>query len=310
MMVSLIQRPIRFGAALRPTESPDDWRAKARIAESLGYDIIYRSDLPGMPSPLPALVAAASATERIRVGTAVLNIGFWHPVLLARELATVDQLTGGRLEIGLGSGDQQIESLESPLMKPTPGDRFARLARAVDEIRLLAERSSGGPHFLQWPHPPIMIAGVGDRLLRFAARTADTVNLGLSPRNPQVSLPPGPPLVDRETAEERSSFVHRAAAENDRVIELSLPILQVIVTSNRRSAAEQVHATSVPYLTVEEILDSPKALIGTIPEMAQQLRERRERFGLGHYIIPEPFMHDVAEVMALLAEEPATIGAM
>ncbi|MGH2548166.1 MAG: LLM class flavin-dependent oxidoreductase, partial [Thermomicrobiales bacterium] len=80
-MVMLLSPPIRFGAALRPTESPDDWRAKARLAESLGYDIIYRSDLSGMPSPLPALVAAAAATERIRIGTAVLNVGFWHPLL-------------------------------------------------------------------------------------------------------------------------------------------------------------------------------------------------------------------------------------
>jgi probable F420-dependent oxidoreductase len=308
-MVMLMPPPIRFGAALRPTESPNDWRAKARLAESLGYDIIYRSDLPGMPSPLPALVAAAAATERIRVGTAVLNVGFWHPMLLARELATVDQLTGGRREIGLGAGDQQIDSLDSPLIKPAPGDRFARLVRAVEEIQRLSERPEGGPHFLQWPHPPIMIAGVRDRLLRYAARTADTINLGLSPRNPRAPLPAMPPLVDRETAEERFDFVRRVTAESGRTVEISLPILQVIVTGDRQSAAEQLHAASVPYLSVEEILESPKALIGTIPDMAQQLRERRERYGLAHYIIPEPFLHDIAEVMALLAEAPVRLNA-
>jgi probable F420-dependent oxidoreductase len=308
-MVSLLPRPIRFGAALRPTESPDDWRAKARLAETLGYDIIYRSDLPGMPSPLPALAAAAFATERIRVGSAVLNVGFWHPELLARELATIDQLTAGRLEIGLGSGETQISTPDSPLIKLPPGDRFARLVRAIEAIRAISARTNGSPQFLQWPHPPLMIAGVGDRLLRYAVKNADTINLGLSPRNPRAALPVAPPLVDAATALERTSFVQSAALENDgRAIELSLPILQVIVTEDRVAAAERLHATSAPYLSVEEILESPKALIGTIPSMAQQLRERRERYGFSHYIIPEPFMHDIAEVMALLREDDTVKG--
>lgn len=307
-MVSLFQPPIRFGAALRPTASPDDWRAKARSAEALGYDIVYRSDLPGMPSPLPALVAAAGATERIRVGTAVLNVGFWHPQLLARELATVDQLTGGRLEIGLGSGEWQIDTLDTPLVNPIARDRFARLTRVIDDIRRIADGPESTVQFLQWPHPPLMIAGVGDRLLRYAVRNVDTINLGLSPREPIGPLPAGPPLVDRATAAERFGFVNAEATEQGRAIELSLPVLQVIVTEDRRAAAERLHATSASYLSVNDILESPKALIGTIPEMARQVRDQRERFGLSHYIIPEPFMHDVAEVMAFLAEDDAMKG--
>jgi probable F420-dependent oxidoreductase len=308
-VVTLLQRPIRFGVALRPASSPGEWRDKARLAEALGFDILYRSDIPGMPSPLPALVAAAVATERIRVGTSVLNVGFWHPRLLARELATVDQLTGGRLEIGLGSGDLQIATLDAPLSPTPPRERMARLIRAVEAIRAHADDPASNPKFVQSPHPPLLIAGVGDRLLRYAVANAATVNFGLAPNPPRPGQPPGPPLVDPATAEERTGFVRREADTLQRDVELSLPILQVVVTSDRRAAAEELQRTVASYLTVEEILDSPKALIGTIPEMAQQLRERRERYGFNHYLIPEQFMHDLSMVKALLAEEISVAAA-
>ncbi|MFF3146594.1 LLM class flavin-dependent oxidoreductase, partial [Streptomyces sp. NPDC057927] len=97
-------RPFRFGVNLLAPAPLDEWRAKCRRAEELGYDVILVPDHLGMPAPFPSLVAAAEATERPRLGTFVLNAGFWNPTLLAREVATTDTLTGGRLELGLGTG--------------------------------------------------------------------------------------------------------------------------------------------------------------------------------------------------------------
>lgn len=97
-------RPFRFGVNLLAPAPVDEWRAKCRRAEELGYDVILVPDHLGMPAPFPSLVAAAEVTERPRLGTFVLNAGFWNPTLLAREVATTDTLTGGRLELGLGTG--------------------------------------------------------------------------------------------------------------------------------------------------------------------------------------------------------------
>src|SRR3954471_19994428 len=102
-------RPFRFAVNLTAAATDEDWRAKCRQAEELGYDVILVPDHLGKVAPFPALVAAAQVTERPRLGTFVLNAGFWNPTLLAREVATVDALTGGRLELGLGTGYVQAE---------------------------------------------------------------------------------------------------------------------------------------------------------------------------------------------------------
>src|SRR5919106_6594883 len=99
-----MSRPFRFGASMIVPAPAEEWRTKCRRAEELGYDVILVPDHIGMVAPFPALVAAAEATERPRLGTFVLNAGFWNPALLAREVATTDALTGGRLELGLGTG--------------------------------------------------------------------------------------------------------------------------------------------------------------------------------------------------------------
>jgi hypothetical protein len=97
-------RQFRFGVNFLESAPAEEWARKCRHAEALGYDVLLVPDHLGWPAPFPSLVAAAQATQRPRVGTFVLNAAFWNPVLLAREVATTDQLTGGRLELGLGAG--------------------------------------------------------------------------------------------------------------------------------------------------------------------------------------------------------------
>src|SRR5262245_21046633 len=128
-------RPFRFGVNLLTPASAGEWRAKCRRAEELGYDVILVPDHLGMPAPFPALVAAAGATERPRLGTFVLNAGFWNPTLLAREVATTNALTGGRLELGLGTGYVQAEHDRAGLPFGSPRERVDRLRRTVEELR-------------------------------------------------------------------------------------------------------------------------------------------------------------------------------
>lgn len=147
-------RPFRFGVNLLAPAPVDEWRAKCRRAEELGYDVILVPDHLGMPAPFPSLVAAAEVTERPRLGTFVLNAGFWNPALLAREVATTDALTGGRLELGLGTGYVQAEHDRAGLPWGSPRERVDHLQHTIEELdRLLGSdelphsrlRSSGGP---------------------------------------------------------------------------------------------------------------------------------------------------------------------
>lgn len=146
-----------------------------------------------------------------------------------------------------------------------------------------------------------MVAGAGDRLLGLAAARADGLSLAAVPRE-VADLPPSPPpLADAESVAERVAFLRRQAADRVDAIELSIVNLAVVVTPNRRAAAERLRATTAPYLTVDQILDSPKALLGTVPGMAEQLRERRARFGFSLAIVTEPSLRDFAPVIERLA---------
>ena len=183
-------RPFRFGVSMWGAGSRDEWRDKARRAEAAGFDTMLVADhlTDGMFPPLTALVAAAEATDRLRLGTLVVNNDFRHPVVLAREAATVDLLTGGRLELGLGAGHMRHEYDEAGLRFDPPAVRVARMAESAAIIRqLLAgdEVTVVGEHYQVhghrcFPQPlqrpvPLLIGGNGRRVLETAGRLADIV---------------------------------------------------------------------------------------------------------------------------------------
>ncbi|WP_461077836.1 TIGR03621 family F420-dependent LLM class oxidoreductase [Streptomyces deserti] len=151
----------------------DEWRAKCRRAEELGYDVILVPDHLGMPAPFPALVAAAEATERPRLGTFVLNAGFWNPALLAREVATTDALTGGRLELGLGTGYVRAEHDTAGLPFGSPRERVEHLRRTVEDLDRLLTSKEHRPRPVQKPRVPLLIGANGDRMLELTAEHAD-----------------------------------------------------------------------------------------------------------------------------------------
>ncbi|MYR59881.1 TIGR03621 family F420-dependent LLM class oxidoreductase, partial [Streptomyces sp. SID625] len=166
-------RPFRFGVNLLDPASAGEWRAKCRRAEELGYDVILVPDHLGWVAPFPALVAAAEATERPRLGTFVLNAGFSNPALLAREVATTDALTDGRLELGLGTGYVREEHERAGLPWGTPGERVTHLRRTVEELDRLLGSPDHRPRAAQQPRVPLLIGANGDRMLRLAAEHAD-----------------------------------------------------------------------------------------------------------------------------------------
>ena len=305
-------RPFRFGVNVRSAGSPAEWADKARTVERLGYSVLLVPDhLAELLAPFPALAAAAAATTRLRVGTAVLNNDFRHPVLLAREAATLDVLSDGRLELGLGAGHMQSEYEQVGLAFDPGPTRVERLEEAVVIVKRLLEgepvtftgrhyRVTGHtihPRPIQRPRPPVFIGGNAPRLLTVAAREADIVGLtGITFRRggkePDVSD------FRASVVDNRVRLVRETAG--DRSLELNALVQRVIVTDDRRKAAEELAVGRWAQLRPEEILESPYALVGTEDQIVEDLQARRERWGISYVTTHELFMDALAPIVARL----------
>jgi probable F420-dependent oxidoreductase len=307
-------RPFRFGVSLRKAGSRAEWADKARQLEALGYATLTVPDhLTDLLAPMAALLSAAHATTRLRIGTFVINNDLRHPAVLAREAATVDLLSDGRLELGLGAGHMKLEYDQVGLGFDRGGVRVERLAEAVTIIKRLLRgeqvRFTGrhyrvtdhaiGPLPVQRPHPPILIGGNGPQLLTLAAKEADIVGLtGISFRRGGTE----PDLSGFRAAgvDERLRLVREAAGDRFDRLELNALVQRVIVTERRREAAEEL-ARERKQLSAEDLLESPHVLIGTVDQLVEGLQARRERWGISFYVIFEPFMEAFAPVVARLA---------
>ncbi len=300
-------RDFRFSCNVFAIRSADGFTGYCQAAERFGYDAVFTADHLGSPAPFAPLAAAAAATRRLRVGTMVLNIGFWHPHLLAREVATADVLTGGRLELGLGAGHMKWEFDAAGLpWRPLP-ERVGLLESALDEMERLFG-ADGYPQDrpyrdayhvppltpvqrrgLNGTGPPLILGGTGDRMLTLAARRADTVAVG-----GLLQVPGKPPgtfrIATAAEADERVAFVRREAGDRAAGLELHALVQAVVVTGDRAGAARDLVAERLPYLTVDELLETPFVLIGTVAEIADQLAERRERYGFSFITVHEPYM--------------------
>lgn len=294
-------RPFRFGVNMMIPAAREPWREKCRKAEALGFDVITVADHLGMPAPFPALVAAAEATERVRLGTFTLNAGFFNPTLLAREVATTDQLTGGRLELGLGAGYVKAEHDKAGLPFGSPGERVAHLRATIEELDRLAAADDFAPHPVQTPRPPLLIGGNGDRVLELAARHAEIVaftGAGADPVEPDGM----PRALAAEQLEERVAAYRKFAAERAEPAELNL-LIHMVMPSHDRRATIRPHLGNVPHLTEDQTLELPILLIGTTEQMVEQLREQRERFGFTYLTVLEPAMDAFAPVLEALRGE-------
>ncbi|MGD9529836.1 MAG: TIGR03621 family F420-dependent LLM class oxidoreductase [Candidatus Nanopelagicales bacterium] len=284
-------RPFRFGVTMTVSSGRDAWIAKCRRAEESGYDVIGVADHLGMPAPFPALVLAAEATERVRVCTYVLNTGFYNPVVLARDVATADQLTDGRLDLGLGTGYIEAEFQAAGLPFPRPGARLDHLRATIATVRRCF--ADVEPRPAQQPAPPLLLGGSRDRMLALAAREADIVGfVGMtSTRSGGLSKIEGPAEL-----EERIGFVRAHAGERMDRIELNLIIEKVFVTGDRTAALGQL-LPYTPNNTAAELAEAPILLAGSVEEIADRVHALRDRFGISYFTVLEPAMDDFAGVI-------------
>ncbi|MBK6011305.1 LLM class F420-dependent oxidoreductase [Streptomyces sp. MBT53] len=287
-------RPFRFGASLLTSAPADEWRTRCRRVEELDYDVILVPDHLGMVAPFPALVAAADATERPRVGTFVLNAGFWNPTLLAREVATTNDLTGGRLELGLGTGYIQAEHDTAGLPFGAPGERVDHLRRTVEELARLLETTE--------TRVPLLLGGNGDRMLRLTAEHADIAaftGARLVPGDTEGKLVP----VDSAEFGQRVARYREFAADRAEPAELNLLIQMVAVTDDPASALRPLLERR-PDLTLEQVLDLPVMLVGTLDHITAKLRALRDRHGFSYLTVLEPHMDAFAPVVEELRRNP------
>jgi probable F420-dependent oxidoreductase len=285
-------RPFRFAVNMMAPDSRSEWVAKCRKAESLGFDVIVVPDHLGMPAPFPALVLAAEATERPRLGTLVINTSFYNPALLARAVAGTDQLTDGRLEIGLGAGYVKAEFDDAGLPFASPGKRIDHLERTVTEVRRRLEDPDHQPRPAQKP-VPLLLAGRGDRMLKLAAKHADIITFsGVEKPAKDGEMAP---LATVERVAERVGYARTLLGERAKEVEFNFPLQMVKITGDRRGAVEPwVERGGLP---VEELLRIPGMLVGSPREIADQLRHTRDTLGVSYVTALEPDIDDFAKVI-------------
>jgi probable F420-dependent oxidoreductase len=305
-------RAFRFGVQLSGGTGTD-WLGQVRQAEELGYSSVFVPDHFGdQLAPIPALTAASAATTSLRVGSLVFDNDYRHPVLLAKEIASLDVLSGGRVEFGLGAGWMNSDYDQSGIPHDPAGVRIDRLEEAITVIKgLFAEgpTSFSGEHYtitgldglpkpVQQPHPPFLIGGGAPRVLRLAGREADIVGVNPAIRSGNVDEDAGRDMAPGVT-DRKLEWVREGAGDRFDDIELNMLVFAVIVTDDR----EDLVAKLAPRfgLTAEELADSPHVWIGTSAQIADDLRRWRDRWGVSYWVVQGPALDAVAPVVAELA---------
>lgn len=305
-------QPFRFSVHTGSGAAWTDWPALATRAERLGYHAMYVVDhLGASPSPLAVMGALAAVTSRIRIGAYVFANDFRHPLMLAREAAAIDRLSGGRLDLGLGAGWKRSDYRQLGLAYDRPATRIDRLEEALDVIlRLLRgdevthhgrfyalDRARVAPLPVQRPHPRLMLGGGGPRMLRLAARRADIVSFA-----PQMS-PAGRPMLRHATEaslDERARVVREAAGDRYGDLELNAFVADAGVVGGAEPITSSV-ATLVKSLGTSIAGGSPHVLYGTREQLRESLLRRRDRAGVSSYGIPARAMESFAPIVDELA---------
>lgn len=243
--------------------------------EGLGYDVAHMADHLYTTAPFPMLTALALATERLRVGTFVLNAGFYRPALLARDVTSLRDLSGGRFDVGLGAGYVREEFEQAELPFPTAGQRVAWLGHVIEHLN---EHASD---------VPILVAGNGDKLLTIAAQRAHIIGLTGG----------GPITADSDPLADRIALVRAAAG--DRFDELELNLSMIAMPTDDSGIPDLTIARRfLPNLSDEEMLQTPTVLSGSISDIADRVRELREKYGITYFTVQQMHAERFAEVIA------------
>lgn len=305
-------QPFRFAVYINDGTFADDWSAFARRVEELGYTALYVTDhLSRQLAPTAALAAAAAVTSTLRIGPYVFANDFRHPLLVAREAATLDRLSGGRLDLGLGAGWKVSDYRQLGIPYDRPGLRIDRLVEAFDIIRRLLsgeevthhgrfyqlDRARVSPSPVQRPHPRFMLGGGGPRMLRMAAREAQIVSFV-----PQFSAR-GRPMVSavgESALAERAAIVRRAAGPRFDELELNIFVADAGVIGASQPLGRMLR-TLLRSAGPAVVGGSPYLLYGTIDHLRDRMLRRRIELGITSYGIPAHAMEAFAPLVASLA---------
>lgn len=282
------------------------WLALAKEVEASGFDGLYVADHPGLSSaPFVALAAAAAVTERIQLGTCVVNAGMWSPMALAIEVATLDLLSGGRAVLGVGAGHTPSEWTAVGRAYPSAGQRVGHMIELITATRALLGGetvSHSGEHFtldeatLTHPRPvrtpvPLAVGGNGQRLLRFGGEQADVVGVtGLGRTladGHSHAVDWSPPAIRRTVDTVRSS-----ANEAGRSPQIEALVQHIEITDDAERAAAQL-VDGVPGATVDDLLAAPFVWIGTADEIWNRLRSHQSDLGIERYMVRSHALADV-----------------
>lgn len=314
--------PFRFAVQATNATSGQQWRDTVRKVEDLGYATLFLADHylgPGPAqraartprqdlAPIAAMAAAAAHTETLRVGCRVFCIDYHVPAVLAKEAATLDLLSDGRLEFGIGAGWSDVEYAAMGLDFDRPSRRIAKLAEVVELIKahwqgeqldcagqFVAVRGyAGRPRPIQHPHPPIMIGGAGQRLLSFAARVADIVSISSVPFVARDAHGLDPHSV----AVRRIGFVRTAAGARYRELDVeSSPYFTEITDDPDSALAGVAKSTGLP---AELLRNHPNVLIGASGAVLELLQARRDSLGINYVTVPQSQIESFAPVVAEL----------
>lgn len=313
-------RPLRFGVVAERAQSREQLLDTARRAEDAGCstllirDHLVQGPFPHQLAPLTSLATIAAVTTRLRLGTLTFCNGFRHPTVLAKEIATLDLLSGGRSELGIGAGFLQREFDEAGLPFRTPGDRVGRLEEAVQILKGLfapGPLTYHGQHYdisgldsfpkpVQQPHPPIHIGARRPRMLSIAAREGDIVGL-LPVATDRGVMTDDPELRSPEAMTGQVECVREAAGDRFDQLELST-IAAVQISESPRAAAERLAQRRGWNVSADEVLAMPTVFAGPVDHVAELFQRRREEFSVSYFVLLDGALAAAAPVLARLSD--------
>ena len=309
----------RFGIINEQMKSTSEWIAHVKQVESLGFSTFLIRDhfVPDFfgeqYAPLSALMMAASVTSTLRVGTMVIGNDYRHPAILAKEIATIDALSGGRFEFGIGAGWLKSEYDKAGMTYDKNGLRVSRLEEAITVYKGLFSDAPFyhqgefycidglhiTPQSAQRPHPPILIGAGKEKMLKLAGREADILGLlTTSVSTGTVDLDPSERFAD--AVRQKLAWVKEGAGARYEQIELSL-IPTILLTDNRQTIAQNlIERNQWQGVSVEQVLEMPAVFIGTYDQITNSMIERRQAFGFSYYVFSDDVMETVAPIVGRL----------
>jgi probable F420-dependent oxidoreductase len=308
-------RKFRFAVMAPRAESAKEYREIARKAEDLGYSTLYVPDhfVDHPLGPIPAMAMVAEATTTLRVGSLVFGNDYRHPVVLARDAATLDLLSDGRLELGIGAGWMTVDYEKAGIPLDPPGVRITRMQESVAVIKgLMADGpfSFSGEHYtiteldgqpkpVQRPYPPIVIGGGGKRVLSYAAREADIVGINANLRSGKADDPDSAVSLNPASTDDKLAWVREAAGDRYDQLEIQSLVGFQMFTDDAQGLAEAMAPAFDT--TADAVLDSPVALVGTLDEMVATLERRKVRWDMTYHVIGHDHLETFAPAVERLA---------